>query len=126
MKKGILILFLLIFSISPAQKGPYYQQFAKYKMEIDVDAAQFTYQGKQTLTYTNNSPDELKTVYFHLYWNAFKAGSMMDQRVQSQGKNGDGRLQQNGISRLASIPKNEEGAQNIHWIRQNGKNLKPL
>ena len=124
MKKGILILFLLIFSISPAQKGPYYQQFAKYKMEIDVDAAQFTYQGKQTLTYTNNSPDELKTVYFHLYWNAFKAGSMMDQRVQSQGKNGDGRLQQNGISRLASIPKNEEGAQNIHWIRQNGKNLK--
>ena len=124
MKKGILILFLLIFSISPAQKGPYYQQFAKYKMDIDVDAAQFTYQGKQTLTYTNNSPDELKTVYFHLYWNAFKAGSMMDQRVQSQGKNGDGRLQQNGISRLASIPENEEGAQNIHWIRQNGKNLK--
>src|SRR5690606_14126233 len=114
----------LIFSISPAQKGTYYQQFAKYKMDIDVDAAQFTYQGKQTLTYTNNSPDELKTVYFHLYWNAFKAGSMMDQRVQSQGKNGDGRLQQNGVSRLASIPENEEGAQNIHWIRQNGKNLK--
>src|SRR5690606_34699173 len=74
--------------------------------------------------YTNNSPDELDVVYFHLYWNAFKPGSMMDQRVASQGKNGDSRLQINGASRLASIPKSEEGAQNIHWIKQNGKNLK--
>ena len=93
-------------------------------MDIDVDAQNFTYQGKQTLTYTNNSPDELKVVYFHLYWNAFKAGSMMDQRVQNQGKNGDSRLQINGVSRLASIPKEEEGAQNIHFIKQNGKELK--
>ena len=93
-------------------------------MDIDVDAENFTYQGKQTLTYTNNSPDELKVVYFHLYWNAFKAGSMMDQRVGGQGKNGDSRLQKDGISRLASIPKTEEGAQNIHWIKQNGKDLK--
>ena len=115
------ILFSLLFS---AQQNAYYQQFAKYKMDIDVDAANFTYQGKQTINYTNNSPDELKVVYFNLYWNAFKPGSMMDQRVAGQGKNGDSRLQKNGISRLASIPKEEEGAQNIHWIKQNGKNLK--
>ena len=93
-------------------------------MDIDVDAQNFTYTGNQTLTYTNNSPDELKVVYFHLYWNAFKAGSMMDQRVAGQAKNGDSRLQVNGISRLASIPVEEEGAQNIHWIKQNGKDLK--
>lgn len=117
-------LFSFIFSLSSAQQNAYYQQSAKYKMDIDVDAENFTYQGKQTLTYTNNSPDELKIVYFHLYWNAFKAGSMMDQRVGGQGKNGDSRLQKDGISRLASIPKTEEGAQNIHWIKQNGKDLK--
>ena len=117
-------LFSFIFSLSSAQQNAYYQQSAKYKMDIDVDAENFTYQGKQTLTYTNNSPDELKVVYFHLYWNAFKAGSMMDQRVGGQGKNGDSRLQKDGISRLASIPKTEEGAQNIHWIKQNGKDLK--
>ena len=120
----LFILFSLIFSLSSAQQNAYYQQSAKYKMDIDVDAENFTYQGKQTLTYTNNSPDELKVVYFHLYWNAFKAGSMMDQRVGGQGKNGDSRLQKDGISRLASIPKTEEGAQNIHWIKQNGKDLK--
>ena len=124
MKMRLFYLFSFIFSLSSAQQNAYYQQSAKYKMDIDVDAENFTYQGKQTLTYTNNSPDELKVVYFHLYWNAFKAGSMMDQRVGGQGKNGDSRLQKDGISRLASIPKTEEGAQNIHWIKQNGKDLK--
>ncbi len=97
-------------------------------MDIDVDATNFTYQGKQTLQYTNNSPDDLDVVYFHLYWNTFKAGSMMDQRVQNQGVNADGRLAAktaNGVvSRLASIPQNEEGRQNIHWIKLNGKELK--
>ena len=124
MNMQLFFLFSFFASLFSAQQNAYYQQFAKYKMEIDVDAENFTYSGKQTLTYTNNSPDELKVVYFHLYWNAFKPNSMMDQRVQNQGKNGDSRLQKDGISRLASIPKNEEGNQNIHWIKQNGKNLK--
>lgn len=124
MKKTVAILFALIISQFHAQQGPYYQQGAKYRMDIDVNAEKFTYEGKQTLDYRNNSPDELKVVYFHLYWNAFRPGSMMDQRVASQGKNGDSRLQKDGVSRLASIPKDQEGAQNIHWIKQNGKTLK--
>lgn len=124
MNKGFITILTLLFGFLSAQKGPYYQQQAKYKMDIDVDAKNFTYNGNQTLTYTNNSTDELNVVYFHLYWNAFKPGSMIDQRVAGQGKNGDSRLQKDGISRLASIPKEEEGAQNIHWIKQNGKDLK--
>lgn len=129
MKKLKFSLFSILFSlILSAQQNPYYQQYAKYKMDIDVDAANFTYQGKQTLDYRNNSPDELKVAYFHLYWNAFKAGSMMDQRVQSQGVNADGRLAKRVgntmVSRLSEIPKSEEGAQNIRWIKQNGKDLK--
>ncbi len=124
MKRSVAILFAFIITQFQAQQGAYYQQYAKYKMDIDVNAEKFTYTGNQTLEYTNNSPDELKVVYFHLYWNAFKPNSMMDQRVAGQGKNGDGRLQKDGISRLASIPKDQEGSQNIHWIKQNGKELK--
>ncbi len=85
------LLLVLCSLFLSAQKDAYYQQYAKYKMDIDVDATNFTYQGKQTLQYTNNSPDDLDVVYFHLYWNTFKAGSMMDQRVQNQGVNADGR-----------------------------------
>lgn len=124
MNRGLVLVFAFIFGWVFGQQHPYYQQFAKYKMDIDVDTERFTYKGQQTLAYTNNSPDELKVVYFHLYWNAFKPGSMMDQRVQSQGANADGRLQEKGVSRLASIPYEEEGRQNIHWIKQNGKDLK--
>lgn len=125
MFKKIAGLFSLALSLSSfAQQGPYYQQFADYKITADVNVADYSYKGTQTIAYTNNSPDILHEVYFHLYWNAFKPGSMMDQNVQNNGKMGDSRLQKEGISRLASIPKNEEGAQNIHWIRQNGKNLK--
>lgn len=124
MNKGFLLVFALFSAWFAAQQNAYYQQNAKYQIDVDVDAAGYTYQGVQTVSYTNNSPDEMKEVYFHLYWNAFRPGSMMDQRVQNQGKLGDSRLQKDGISRLASIPKDQEGAQNIHWIKQNGKDLK--
>lgn len=123
MNKFLACITVVIFGLLSAQKKGYYQQQAKYKMDIDVDATSFSYKGKQTIIYTNNSPDELHEVYFHLYWNAFKSGSMMDQRVQSQGGEGDTRLQKNGVSRLSVIPKSEEGLQNIHWIKQDGKNL---
>ncbi|MGS0747855.1 M1 family metallopeptidase [Halpernia sp. GG3] len=124
MTKFFFLILTLVCGLFSAQQNAYYQQNANYKMDIDVDAANYTFQGKQSIEYTNNSPDELNVVYFNLYWNAFKPGSTMDQRVQYQGKTGDSRLNINGVSRLASIPKDQEGAQNIHWIKQNGKLLK--
>ena len=48
-----------------------------------MDVKSFTYKGKQELIYTNNSPDTLKKVYFHLFNNAFQPGSEMDARLQS-------------------------------------------
>lgn len=123
-RKPVLFFLTLISVFAFAQKAAYYQQHAKYKMEIDVNAALFTYKGKQTIEYTNNSPDELSVVYFHLYWNAFKPGSMMDQRVESQGVAGDSRLQRAGVSRLQSIAPEAEGKQNIRVLKQAGKDLR--
>lgn len=122
--KYFTLLTLWFSCVLSAQLKPYYQQKASYKMDIQVDAKNFTYDGKQSITYTNNSPDELKEVYFNLFWNAFRPNSMMDQRVSSQGKDGDGRLQKDGISRLASIPKDQEGSQIIKVLKQNGKDVK--
>jgi hypothetical protein len=50
---------------------------------MNVQTNQYT--GKQTIEYWNNSPDTLKRVFFHLYWNAFQPNSMMDMRSRRQG-----------------------------------------
>ena len=39
---------------------------------MDLDTESMTYEGKQTLMYTNNTDVDLEEVYFHLYPNAFK------------------------------------------------------
>lgn len=128
MKKTIFSVFIALVPLMLwGQKREYYQQYVSYKMDIDVDTKNYTYHGKQTIEYTNNSPDELNVIYFHLYWNAFKQGSMMDNRVKNQGNNADGRLvervNEKLVSRLSSIPTEEEGSQKINWIKQKGKNL---
>lgn len=124
MHRLFFIFSLFFITWGNAQNTTYYQQKAQYKMDIDVDAKNKTYKGKQTIQYDNNSPDELDVIYMHLYWNAFKKGSMMDQRVQARGEKGDSRLYKNGKSTLSTIPDKEKGNQNIHWIKQNDKNLK--
>src|SRR5690606_2482983 len=60
-----------------------FQQHVSYKMEVEVDVKTFKYKGIQELTYTNNSPDTLYKVFYHLYNNAFQPGSEMDARLQS-------------------------------------------
>lgn len=61
----------------------YWQQHAQYTMDIDMDVETFQYKGKQELVYTNNSPDTLNRVFYHLYFNAFQPGSEMDVRSRT-------------------------------------------
>ena len=72
-KKAYLILLLVLSSATYAQN--YWQQAVNYKMDVDIDVRTFQYSGKQELLYTNNSPDTLKKVFYHLYFNAFQPES---------------------------------------------------
>lgn len=77
-------LLALSYILSIAQNNTsYWQQEVKYVMDIDVDAEAHQYKGKQELTYTNNSPDTLNRVFYHLYFNAFQPGSEMDVRSRT-------------------------------------------
>ncbi len=66
-----------------AQRKGYWQQKVDYTMHIDVDEKAYQYAGDMKLQYTNNSGKALHKVYFHLYFNAFQPGSMMDYRLQN-------------------------------------------
>ena len=61
----------------------YWQQHVDYTMDVEMDVETFKYVGTQQLIYTNNAPDTLEKVFFHLYFNAFQPGSEMDVRSRT-------------------------------------------
>lgn len=82
--KIITLTFLLVTIILTAQNNTaYWQQHIDYQMEVDMNVENFQYKGSQIIRYTNNSPDELSQVFFHLYFNAFQPGSEMDVRSET-------------------------------------------
>ena len=85
-------------------------------MEIDVDAENHQYSGKQTLVYTNNSPDVLDRVYYHLYFNAFQPGSMMDVRSRTIA-DPDRRVG----DRILGLSEDEIGYQRVNSLTQDGE-----
>ncbi|WP_185974321.1 M1 family metallopeptidase [Litoribacter populi] len=75
-------LFCLVSFAAFAQPDRW-QQAVNYEMEVDMDVQKNQYTGTQKLTYTNNSPDTLHRVFYHLYYNAFQPNSMMDVRSRT-------------------------------------------
>ncbi|RYY24530.1 MAG: M1 family peptidase, partial [Chitinophagaceae bacterium] len=49
----------------------YWQQDVAYDIHAKIDEVRNEIQGHENLRYTNNSPDTLYYVYFHLFQNAF-------------------------------------------------------
>ncbi|MFC6097351.1 M1 family metallopeptidase [Flavobacterium qiangtangense] len=81
--KQIFLLAVILFAGNAMAQNGYWQQHVDYKMDVNMDVKTYQYKGTQELVYTNNSPDTLKKVFFHLYNNAFQPGSEMDARLQS-------------------------------------------
>ena len=81
---SLLLVFCLMELTAWAQPNRW-QQRVNYKMDVDMDVATNQFSGKQQLDYWNNSPDTLYKLFYHLYFNAFQPGSMMDVRSRRQG-----------------------------------------
>ncbi len=104
---------------SATASSSYWQQHVDYKMDIDMDVNAYQYKGKQELVYTNNSPDVLSRVYYHLYFNAFQPGSEMDVRSRTIA-DPDGRVG----DRISKLKPNEIGYIKVNSLKQNGVALK--
>lgn len=55
----------------------YWQQDVNYKIDAYLDEKEEIIKGKETIVYTNNSPFELKELFFNLYQNAFIENSYL-------------------------------------------------
>jgi hypothetical protein len=118
--KYLLILFLAGATGLQAQGNhAYWQQQADYDMDVSMDVETYRYTGSQRLVYTNNSPDTLSRVFYHMYFNAFQPGSEMDLRLQSV-EDPDRRMTEEGKSRIAALSPEEIGYLRAASLRQDG------
>jgi len=127
MKKVILTLFIVPFLSSCFQTKTivrqkavasqnYWQQHVDYTMDIEVDVKKYRYKGAQKLVYTNNSPDDLTHVYYHLYFNAFQPNSQMDIRSRNI-QDPDSRVD----DRISKLTLEEIGFIKVRSLTQNDK-----
>ena len=110
------------FALHAQGNTAYWQQHVDYTMEVDMNVENYQYTGIQKLIYTNNSPDVLDKVFYHMYFNAFQPGSEMDVRLQNI-KDPDGRMYTNGQSRIASLSPSEIGYLRALSLKQDGKDI---
>jgi hypothetical protein len=105
-------------------QGSGWQQRVQYKMDVKLNVQTNRFAGTQQLEYWNNSPDTLKKLYYHLYFNAFQPGSMMDTRSRRQGtiQVGRGADWDNRVKdRIVQLKPEEIGEQKVLWLKMNGR-----
>jgi|TARA_R110001583_G_scaffold60523_1_gene179744 hypothetical protein len=118
---GLVVAILCLTAQMEAQNNTsYWQQHVDYSMDVNVDVEKYQYSGTQKLVYTNNSPDVLSRVYYHLFFNAFQPGSEMDMRLQSVA-DPDGRMMADGKSRIASLSPEEMGYLRVNSLTQDNQ-----
>tara|TARA_Y100001958_G_C21244617_1_gene573893 strand:- start:3200 stop:5011 length:1812 start_codon:yes stop_codon:yes gene_type:complete len=111
--------FIFIFFYFESYSNNYWQQRVEYRININFDYEKHQFLGDQNLIYYNNSEDTITKVFFHLYFNAFQPGSMMDVRSRSL-PDPDRRV----MDRISKLNEDEIGFHEIKKIQQNGKDLK--
>ncbi len=118
MKRLPLFFALSLAGLTVDAQRDYWQQKVEYVMNINLDVTSHKVLGTQLLTYHNNSPDTLTKVYYHLYFNAFQPGSMMDVRSRSL-PDPDRRV----ADRISKLKDGEIGYQLIQALKQDGKDV---
>jgi len=134
MSKFFLAAFLIFSIVSTLHAQPdRWQQRIKYMIDVNINVTTNRFTGSEKIDYTNNSPDTLNRIFFHLYWNAFQPGSMMDVRSRELGKtllgtnkkgepvyDWDERVK----DRISKLQPNEIGFDSVKYIKINNVSQK--
>ncbi|MDA8948900.1 M1 family metallopeptidase [Flavobacteriaceae bacterium] len=112
--KNYILTLSLIWSVGFLQ-AQYWQQAVDYTIEVELDTETAQYKGNQKLIYTNNSPETLHKVFYHLYFNAFQPGSEMAIRL----KNSADKNRRFKIS-IDSLSQEQQGFLKVSNLKQDG------
>lgn len=81
----------------------YWQQDVAYEIKAEINAERDLISASATLFYSNNSPDTLYELFFHLYQNAFTPDSYYDKLQKENGrKNRYGKYESQGLGTVVS------------------------
>ena len=72
MKKFLLICCLCYHLPASFSQSEYFQQQVNYTIDVSLNDSSNSLDGFETIHYTNNSPDTLHFIWFHLWPNAYK------------------------------------------------------
>lgn len=101
------------FRSGSGQPGPkYWQQAVNYNLSITLDDAQNKFAGSAEVSYTNNSPDALKFIWFQLDQNLFKKDSRGSSMIPTTN------------SRYGSSTSTFDGGYTIKSVKVDGKDAK--
>ncbi|WP_185783052.1 M1 family metallopeptidase [Croceivirga lutea] len=107
-------------SASGAPGPDYYQQQANYKMDIELDDKNTKLYGEETITYINNSPDNLEFLWLQLDQNV----RAKDSKSPLRNGNGVNFAYQASTFATTYVTESFDGGFNIEWVKDaNGKNL---
>lgn len=86
MKKLIFLSLLALIAIGMQAQG-YFQQEVNYRINVTLDDVAHTVSGDIIIEYQNNSPNELDSIWMHLWGNAFKNADT--EYARQELRNGD-------------------------------------
>src|SRR5687768_11519270 len=81
----------LALSAQSTSPGSYWQQEVNYSIDVTLDDRQHTLTAQEEIQYTNNSPDQLTFIWFHLWPNAYRDNTTAFAKQQL--RNGSGKFQ---------------------------------
>ncbi len=113
LKKIVLFIAYCLPLVSHAQEN-YWQQQVNFNIDVSLNDIENTLDGFEKIEYTNNSPDTLSFIWFHVWPNAFKN----DRTAFSE------QTLQNGETKFYFSNKDERGYINHLDFRVNGEEAK--
>ncbi len=119
MQKVIIIVLMQFFCLGMNAQNVKWQQRADYKIDVELNHETHQYQGKEVISYINNSADALNKIFFHLYNNAFQPGSAMDVRSRTI-TDPDPRVG----DRIVNLTPSEQGYLHVTSLKLDGRPLR--
>ncbi|HLG33537.1 MAG TPA: M1 family metallopeptidase [Bacteroidia bacterium] len=94
----------------------YFQQEVKYTINVSLNDVKHELSAFETIIYINNSPDELKEIYFHLWPNAYKnTETALAGQFELQGNRKMLDMEESELGFIDSLNFSVDG-ETVHWV----------